>query len=268
MDTFKNLEVSLHALEVRHLDRLRADFAWSDDLRACITGAVVFGVIDNRQKKRQEALPVVVAVGVNYTQEDRGPSTGALYSYEGTGEGPRIVTGTGSVPSAAAAISAYNRNPSAWEMPVAQYYCGDAGAGPYASHCATAQSGLLCEEPKGLEDGFILIMTNVSPFITRKYWQKQPEGCKRLIEKWSANDYLDDLASMLRDSVDLWIGHAAKGGTEWVWPPFRLFVKRNGLDSWLLTPNLSFAHLNMNGQFRNAGNALYALFGPEKRTVI
>lgn len=74
-----------------------------------------------------------------------------------------------------------------------------------------------------------LIMTNVSPFVTLKPWQEQvrrtPEACDALINGY-AKHHLEDLFDRLGESVDLWMGHSAIAGTQWVWPAFADLVER------------------------------------------
>jgi hypothetical protein len=112
-------------------------------------------------------------------------------------------------------------------------------------------------------------MTNLCPFISELEWQAQakktPTACRELVGSWPNEDYLDDLYDRIGGSVDLWIGHSAIRGTEWVWPGFSAFVKRHGVKDWLLTPNISpRAHLYLDGSFRVRTNPFFSLFGPEK----
>ena len=73
------------------------------------------------------------------------------------------------------------------------------------------------------------------------------------------------LFDQIGEVVDLWIGHSAITGKEWVWPSFLDFVQQKNIAHWLLTLNInSQAHLSFDGTFRRKNNPLFPLFGPEK----
>jgi hypothetical protein len=163
-------------------------------------------------------------------------------------------------------LAAYNRNKDSWHHPHTYW---KAISERFASNDATSRLGLEGWDPTEHESDFILIMTNFSPFITRLEWQAlvqaRPRGCSELVDRWPATAYLDDLYDAIGDSVDLWMGHSAVDGTRWVWPGFEHFVRRRGIQEWMLTPNLSpRSHLYLDGAFRKSKNPRFSLFGPEK----
>ncbi|MGA8574336.1 MAG: hypothetical protein WB609_01455 [Candidatus Cybelea sp.] len=254
MDTFAALQNVLQALEREHFERLRSDFQWTPELAECISGAVQFFALDNGDRS-PDPLPVICAVGINYTQ---GPKTNAqeLVHYGGTV--PSVTRPTGTRRQPRFVIAAYNRNRTAWTTTPA--------ADPpsplrvYGSPDATGRSGMTSIAPDAIAPCH-LIMTNVSPFITLMQWQEHarrtPEACKALITSY-AGGHLDELFDRLGNSIDLWMGHSAIAGTRWVWPHFADFVKRKSIGEWLLCGNLNpQAHLWHGRAFRKPSHRLY-----------
>lgn len=257
-------------LERRFIKSLREGFVCTAELQECVTGQIQFGAADPRHEMKLEQLPVVVIIGINYTQKNLVYRE--LSHYLGNFNDP-IVTAKdlGCVTPTALAVAAYNRNAKNWEEPEQQLY-DDCEILPYAARNATRRSCLTSTDGHLLKDKFHLIVTNWCPFITRLMWQKQvsetPDGCCILLRDWSSENYLNGLHEDIGASVDLWIGHAAMEGTRWVWPRFMDFVHRHQINEWLLTPNISgVASANFNGNFRKRTqkNKLFALFGPERK---
>jgi hypothetical protein len=128
--------------------------------------------------------------------------------------------------------------------------------------------GLTSHNSTAFKNQFILVMTNVVPFITQNEWQDQvrltPHACEELARSQSAS-HLDDLLNALGTSIDLWIGHSSIYGTAWVWPKFADFVRRNNIQEWLVTGNISGrAHLYFDGAFRKRTHHLFPWYGPER----
>ncbi len=267
MNTFGRVAADVSDLERIYFERLASGLQWTDALRACITGAVQFAAIDPFHREQRSSLPVICTVGINYTQGGV-QSTGGLIRYHARGKAPSVERATSSRPAVALAIAAYNRNTAAWSNPgVGQTPASPLGA--YGSASATKDSGLLSHDASDLKGRFILVMTNLCPYITLSEWQKQtkrtPVECQTIVNQWPRDEYMDDLYRRIGPSVDLWIGHSAIYGTKWVWPSFSAFVIRNKVKNWLLTPNISpRAHLYLDGAFRDKQNPLYSLFGPER----
>lgn len=264
METFEGLERRLLALEERHVKKLAQSFVCTQPLESCITGQVQFAAIDPRHKTKEQQLPVVVLIGINYTQ-DATPGY-ELRHYLGTLNEPSVTQKAGCITPTALVIAAYNRNIKAWVSPRAQLY-DNCDILSYGARDATLRSGLTGTDGDTFKNGFHLIVTNFCPFITRLMWREQaernPDECSFLLRNWSSERYLDRFNEEMGESVDLWIGHAAKDRTSWVWPRFMDFVNRHGIKEWLLTPNINgLTSANFVRHFRGAGHKLLPLFAP------
>lgn len=208
------------------------------------------------------SVPVVSTLGINYTKDLLLSDTTGLFPHLGRNQDPpepRVGEATWCKYAAALAIAAYNRNVQAWVTPEP-----NSPLSAYGSINASAKAGLLGTDAKQFfEGGFILVMTNRCPFFTTDLWQNlDPADCNRLMSQWSNDKYLSELIEELKCAVDLWIGHGAIDGTEWVWPGFAELVRRHGISEWLTTPNISpLAHMNLNGWFRKPHHPLYRFFG-------
>jgi hypothetical protein len=268
VEIFERLESKLLALEQQYVERLTRTFVCTPRLDNCITGQVQFASIDPRHAAKQKPLPVVVLIGINYTQKIDVPYT-KLTHYLGSLNEPRVTQKAGCFAPAALAIAAYNRNAKDWVYPQTQLY-DNCQIMPYGAANATLRSELTDTDGDILKRrAFHLIVTNFCPFITRLMWQdqtvKSADECSMLLQRWSSDEYLDDLYGNMGDSVDLWIGHASKGGTRWVWPRFMDFVRKHEINEWMLTPNISGpTYANFSRWYRCETNKLFPLFGPEK----
>ncbi len=250
MDTFRDIEALLSGLERQSFDGLCARFRGLDKLRTHITGAIQFFAVDTtKQAPMTKGLPVVCTVGVNYTQGGR--TEDQLFCYDKRG----VARGTQSIPSVRAVIAAYNRNKTTWEKKPALN--PESPLGVYGASDATRKTA-------GFRDGFILIMTNICPFITVKSWQKQPAAISERLLAESGSGHLDELFEILGERIDLWIGHSSIHGTRWVWPEFASFVRRHDIREWLLTANISGrSHLWFERDFRKPNHRLFPWYGPE-----
>ncbi len=253
MTTFKELAAQLASIETVHRELLAEHFELSNDLIDCVTGGLRFAVIDRHHATIRDPLPVVCAIGINYTQQAIGWQ-GRLYEFE------KLVTNTGTRSKAALLIAAAHRNRDEWidgEVVDRKRPC----LAGLASHSRPLVRGpnLSDVEP------FIFVMTNVVPFVTNKKWQDQAKAtrsaCSVLLARYSANAYLDDLFKTIGSKVDLWIGHSAIYGTQWVWPSFDAFKRRHTNRNWIFGPNLNpQAHLYLNGDFRKSDHRLSLYF--------
>ena len=185
-------------------------------------------------------------------------SEGELVPYSSRIDKPGTVRNTRSQEAVALAIAAFNRNKIAWlNSPSSTKYKSPSGT--FASSASAADT---------VVGDFILVMTNLSPFITKSKWQDQikqtPKACRYILETWPNTRYLDDLFLAFGESIDLWIGHSSIHGTDWVWPDFLKLMTRWNSKNWLLTPNLSAmaANLHFKGQFTKETHALFPLFRP------
>lgn len=255
MNSFAVLEKELKALEQEHFERLRSQFQWTSQLAECVSGSVQFFAL-NSADSSSDRLPVICAVGINYTQ---GPKVNAQELVHYSGEAAPLVThASGTRLQPRFVIAAYNRNRNAWTSTPAVN--PQSPLGVYGAMDATKLLGMAATTPAAIVP-FHLIMTNVSPFITLKPWQEQarrtPQACRTLVDCYSSR-HLDAMFERLGDSIDLWMGHSAIAGTQWVWPPFADFVKRQGVKEWLLCGNLNpQAHLWHDGSFRKPTHPLY-----------
>lgn len=261
METFQNVKATLEELEHSSFTRLKKRFVASDGIGDCINGAIQFFALDPGKQIVKDRMPIVCTVGINYTQERR-PFTGELRplllsSPSGVVDNTRCSEATSYV------IAAYNRNASVWT--------NRPGVDPpsprkvYAAPNATARSGLLNFRSTELEGRFILIMTNVSPFITQEKWQDQvkrtPSACENIVGDLS---HLHSLYGLLGSAIDLWIGHSSIHGTEWVWPHFDRFVQHHKIEEWMLAGNINpQARLQFNLQYLEATHRLFDWFEPE-----
>lgn len=226
-------------------------------MRDCITGGVQFGALDRTHRDAPRGLPVVVAIGINYTQGGI-ESAGDLVPYQSSKDKPGTIRGTGSYHAAVAAIAAFQRNRTAWLTA--------SSLGPCTSPRGTFVSN--ADAANAVTDGFILLMTNLSPFITKLKWQEQikktPVACRYILDTWPNRRYLDDLFCAIGTSAALWIGHSSIYGTEWVWPDFLKLMACWNVKNWILTPNLNgmAAELHFKGAFAKASHAFFPLFRP------
>jgi hypothetical protein len=265
MDTFQNIHRELSILELRNMKRLRRSFSWTPEIATCLSGSAQFFAVDNYHRESIERLPLICAVGINYTQERRG-STSQLVHYLPPDDASVIDNNAGSRRAIGYVLAAYNRNRAAWETKTPSVLTSPLGF--YGSKNVTEPIGLTSSDPKAIKDHFILVMTNVLPFITQDKWQDQvrrtPNACERLVRLSSAG-HLDDLLSALGSSIDLWIGHSSIHGTAWVWPTFAEFVQRTNIQQWLLTGNISgLAHRYFDDEFRKRAHQLFSWYGPER----
>ena len=255
MITFLDISDELTILERRQFERIHSSFRWPEELKANIRGSIQCYAVDKPKNVSGERLPVICAIGINYTQNGRC-STNDIFPYDEGGVG--VVRSTASTSAVVSVLAAYERNRNAWTTRKA--------VGPespmefYGSPKATSRTGAV---KKG---DFILVMTNICPFITMTEWAKQPQHVlERLVGECSAYRHLDDLYDTLGGTIDLWIGHSALPGTRWVWPAFSSFVRRRGIEEWLLTANISpRSHLWFEGAFRKAHHPLYPWYGPSR----
>ena len=267
MQTYQIVHNTLLDLENRYFRLARTHFPAPDN---CATGGIQFAAVDTKHKLNPEPMPVICAVGINYTQKPwRGKH--AFFSYLSRGSAPKVEkTTTGSRNAVARLLAAYNRNSADWTARSAKGVIYPNEPGPFGSPSATPKR-LVSHNFTDLKDDFILVMTNRCPFITALKWEDQIRTnaplCDALLQAWPNNSYMNDLFLGLGKAVDLWIGHSAIWthgslyGTAYVWPYFRCFIGRHRIQKWLLSPNINpRAHLSFNGCFRAPGNRRCVLF--------
>ena len=235
MHTFTEIRAKLEALEARHVAQLTVP----DGAQPALHGSARFYGLSREHRNTVERMPVVVCVGVNYTQHSWCRLTLPAIVHEPSGS--KILPSTPIPPETVVdelgnssravnmLLDVYRHNHETW--------MAKPGEDPRSPLRTYASAGVA-----GVPDGpFLLVMTNVTPFITWKYWQDQvkitPEACDALVNEGTGTTHLDALTKEL--DVDLWIGHSAIGGTQWVWPTFAKLVQHHNLRRWLLTCNVS-----------------------------
>jgi hypothetical protein len=258
MDTFEHVEQALAILERRNVEHVRRSFYWSPERATCLSGSAQFFSVDKHHRASTERLPVICAVGINYTQE-QWRDTSQLVHYLAPDDSSVVDNNAGSRRAVGYVLAAYNRNRVAWESQTPRLLKSPLAF--YGSKNVTGPIGLTSHDAQELKDRFILVMTNVLPFITQDEWQDQvrrtPGACEALAREYKPS-HLDDLWNALGSSIDLWIGHSSINGTSWVWPEFARFVRRTNIQQWLLTGNLSGrSHLYFDGSFRKQTHQLF-----------
>ena len=177
-----------------------------------------------KERKDDPELPIVIEVGINYTQ--RKEEIPGLAVAEDLNNAPERRL-----------LEHCNEHRDAWTK---SCLVSPALPRPLMQKVVSKVDGFAVED-------FHLVMTNFSPWITKESWQSE------LIESRSAGigaylltnppynadplewpfPHLDDLKTHLEGHVDLWIGHGLKA----VVPLFGLFVRRHRLQNWLMCGN-------------------------------
>ena len=108
--SFRVVSDKLSKLEHKTFDAIRRTFSWPSDLRPYLRGSIQCFAVERQKVASDMALPVVCAVGVNYTQNGRCSSE--LFPYEEGGAG--VIRSTASTSAVVSLVSAYERNRDAW----------------------------------------------------------------------------------------------------------------------------------------------------------
>lgn len=182
-----------------------------------------FVVLDDLTKDRAEPLPIVLLVGINYAQ--------------GVEKIPDEI-----IPSSTAVVAAPQdrrlkaRIKSAFAHATTHWvHWQDCGLAPRNA------------APANLPDDFHIVLSNLSPWITVDWWQRDmcAEAPARGSELLSAPpfipghagwpyDHVEDLKRVLSGSISQWVGH----GITTVTPHWHPMVRHLALDNWLLVGNL------------------------------
>jgi hypothetical protein len=259
MIAFQDIRNTLLNLEKDHFQRISNSFRAGPNIEACISGGIQFAALDTSESENEKRLPVIGTFGINYSQEDR-PVT-ELFPYIGKLRGPQVEENTGCISAVNSVLGAYNRNTDIWH------------ASTHKNAKGSTQNAFLQSMDADVGEPFIMFMVNRTPFLTRFKWQDQVEadrdGCEALLKKWPNHEYLDAVFEELNNVVDLWIGHSALPGTEYVWPTFNGLLKRHQIKDWLFTPNLSYwTATHVKNHFQKSGHPLYEFFKAERSAVL
>lgn len=105
----------------------------------------------------------------------------------------------------------------------------------YKNGYASSPNLLRQFNPK-ISNPYILIATNVSPFLTQEIWTNySTTKTNHLLSLWKPNAHICDLIQALGSKIDLWVVH----GKQAVWPRFDNNTCAGGFPNWMLTHNLS-----------------------------
>jgi hypothetical protein len=267
MDTFLNLYRYISKFERHYFSSVSRIFASTSQLPCITNGAVQFAALDDFHKKNpRRELPVVCTIGINYTQSPATNISLSLFSYLRLKDGaPGMLT---SLPreryACAVACAAYNRNLSNWIRPLQTQ--PDGLWRTHGSRDATRYLSSLGTTANAVGTDFILLMTNLSPFITTAQWsdhaKASPWACRALLGTWPSHLHVNRLLRFLSKRVDLWLGHSSIYGTDWVWPEFSSYIKTFKLQSLLLTGNIShWGAISMESAFALRTHPLFPLYG-------
>jgi hypothetical protein len=242
MDTIANLLRDLGPFEEGQFNIVKDLFpSFAFNSRDMCDGTAQFVVVQgpdvSNASNKESNLSVICAVGINYSQTDRTePCPTSLEHYLNRADSvcdhdlhrdmrdPLDLS-----------LAAYNRNTTAWVAPE-QNRGLPSKCKAYASDSALAGLAFQTSDGVFVLDDYILVISNFSPFLTKDLWGNfSANQSKGLLDAWPPRRHLDPLVELLRDRVDLWVGHSKDS----VWKPFWTLREQKKLDPWILTFNLS-----------------------------
>jgi hypothetical protein len=258
MEALANLLSQLSSFELSQFNLAKHAYkTLSDPCLSICEGTAQFVVIQGpnvgnptRTLNPETRLPVICVVGSNYYQRDQPKPRRTILEHYLSLADPVVdhdlYRGMRNVLDLS--LAAHNRNTSAW---VSRPTSGDlpSGCESYGSKSALARLTVQTPARVFVRDDYILVISNLSPFITVDYWTNFTVGqSKELLKAWPLTTHLDPLATLLGDRVDLWVGH----GKTSVWGDFWKWCQQKKLGAWILTSNLSTTTLRDN---RRSGTA-------------
>ena len=235
MTTYKDIKIILEDLEQELFFKFRKIYP---DIPAFVPSGVANGYgqffscenVSQAAPDDQKCI-VICGVGINYDQGKPHPAYPNIEPWLFTRNGRKSWVEDYSSTAMRQALDknlvAYYKNSADWFQ------------NGYA-----ASSRLLETWGNGVEQyPYILLATNVSPFLTEKIWTDYPTAFTNyLLHAWNPNDHLCKLNQLLGNKIDLWVIH----GKQAVWPRFDSFSYPKAFQQkWLLTHNLS--RLGMKG---------------------
>ena len=221
MDTFNNLWGRLDFLERQYFSSVTSAVPMVG-LPPPVYGDVQFIAVQP-PRDLNARYPVVVAVGSNYTQTPGAPtqSTFTRFLKDACGN-PTILAHSGMRDGTDFSFQSYRRNRPQWLSSKA------IRSSPHAQ-------GRL---PISVKQDFILVATNLSPFITTIEWGNIPPPVRQnILDIWPYTRHLNGLFGLIGTNVDLWIGHGR--GDPLIWTIFKSWVLGLNIGNWLTTFNLS-----------------------------
>lgn len=166
-----------------------------------------------------ERLPIIACVGINYDQDPGPKPYPQPHLMHKTGHWVEDYSNPEMRCALNLALATYFSNRVAW----------------YSNGYASSNSLLpQFHGFRGASFPFILVATNLSPFLTTMKWGSlSPSHRSALRGAWNENQHLCDLITTIGGVVDLWVIH----GKDAVWPTFDTSTPH--ITDWIKTPNLS-----------------------------
>jgi hypothetical protein len=226
LGSFEWLKDQLESIERRVNLPASMDFAGVEEVRGGPThsNAIQTVVMDSRTSLVNRPVPIIIAVGSNYTQDP--------VEVPRTSESPfAVVDTTGSCrANCLRGIEHFNANRDCWVA------------------ARMAASANVIVPPVSSPVDFHFVMTNLCLWITKMSWT----DIKCDARKWllqnnptfdgkpnpaSAALHLIQLARLTSTCNVLWVFHGI--GDDLLFPYFQSFARQNSIDNWLAMPNLS-----------------------------
>ena len=217
MDTYSHLHPLLDQFEAASFHSLISGGPASSLPPAAVHGGVQFvSLLQNGTFPSTQKVPVVAAVGINYTQSKTGTTFPHLHRYLTDKSGRPTIEdkAPGMHRALNGTLTAHTRNGPTW-----------------VTGGRSSVAGL-----PAISSGYILVAINFVPYITIKPWLKLMAADQRgLLHCSTGLNFLRPLFSLLSSSVDLRVGH----GKTVVWPLFHHLLPAIKLGNWVTTYNLS-----------------------------
>ena len=225
MTTYKHVKTTLEALERSMFKTLRKKYP---QIPASVPAGVANGYAQffscenvTQETPDDQDCIVICGVGINYSQGKPHATYPNIEPWLYTLRGNTWVEDYAPAMRRAldSNITTYLLNSAAWSK------------NGYAS-----SPNLLRHWNPAMRNPYILIATNLSPFLTQKLWTKQSTtSSSQLLNLWNPNDHICDLRRELGNEIDLWVVH----GKQAVWPLFDNKSCTGEFPNWMLTHNLS-----------------------------
>ena len=217
MDTYSNLHPLLEQFEAASFCNIARTISSSSLSGATVHGGVQFvSMIRGGNLPPKQRVPVIAAVGINYTQSKKGTTFPNFHRYLTDKSGRPTIEDQASGMQRALhdTLAAHTRNGPTW----VKDNRSSSGFSPDTS------------------DGYILVAINFVPLITIKPWLRLTATAQSgLLHLSTGLNFVSPLYTLLSGSVDLWAGH----GKTVVWPLFRSWLATAKPKRWMMTHNLS-----------------------------
>ncbi len=223
---FQWLKTQLEDIERRVSPPASMNFPGADEIRPCkreLGGNIQAVALDGSNECTHDDLPVVIAVGLNYTQGDSCI--------------PRSITHPFGVVED---LSKWRRNVTAWFS----HYKRDAVL--WKTRCLASDSF----DDAIIESRFHFVMTNFCCWITNDFWgdmskksrskllNTNPQFDGQPSSAWNPL-HLFALSDLMHERQVVWIGHGLSDTSE-LPGLFSCWKSKAGLRNWLLTYNVTY----------------------------